>query len=102
MTVEAVDAALDEVRPFLIADGGNVEVASVSDGVVYLRLQVRTDVAFLPPASYLVHWHARGCFHNQALSTLRRHHCSASVLVASAKGVSTLWTVCCVTLYAKL
>jgi hypothetical protein len=34
-----VDKALDEVRPYLIADGGNVEVASISDGIVYLRLQ---------------------------------------------------------------
>ncbi len=41
MTPEAVDTALDEVRPYLIADGGNVEVAGVEDGTVYLRLQVR-------------------------------------------------------------
>ncbi|EIE23413.1 NifU-domain-containing protein [Coccomyxa subellipsoidea C-169] len=39
LTPESVNAALDEVRPYLIADGGNVEVASISDGVVYLRLQ---------------------------------------------------------------
>ena len=40
LTPESVNAALDEVRPYLIADGGNVEVASISDGIVYLRLQV--------------------------------------------------------------
>ncbi len=40
MTPETVNAALDEVRPYLIADGGNVEVAGVEDGTVYLRLQV--------------------------------------------------------------
>lgn len=34
-----MDKALDEVRPYLIADGGNVEVAAVQDGVVMLRLQ---------------------------------------------------------------
>ncbi|KAK9828600.1 hypothetical protein WJX72_000970 [[Myrmecia] bisecta] len=39
LTVAAVDAALEEVRPYLIADGGNVEVADVSNGVVMLRLQ---------------------------------------------------------------
>ncbi|KAK9905518.1 hypothetical protein WJX75_001443 [Coccomyxa subellipsoidea] len=39
LTPESVNAALDEVRPYLIADGGNVEVASISDGIVYLRLQ---------------------------------------------------------------
>ncbi len=44
LTPESVNAALDEVRPYLIADGGNVEVASISDGVVYLRLQVCKDV----------------------------------------------------------
>ena len=39
MTVASVDEALNEVRPYLIADGGNVEVASVTGGVVALRLQ---------------------------------------------------------------
>ncbi|GJP59576.1 hypothetical protein CLOP_g12643 [Closterium sp. NIES-67] len=39
MTVAAVDAALEAVRPYLIADGGNVEVAGISDGVVSVRLQ---------------------------------------------------------------
>lgn len=42
LTPEAVNAALDEVRPYLIADGGNVEVAGVEDGTVYLRLQVHS------------------------------------------------------------
>ena len=39
MTMASVDAALNDVRPYLIADGGNVEVASVEGGVVALRLQ---------------------------------------------------------------
>ena len=39
MTLESVDAVLNDVRPYLIADGGNVEVASVEGGVVALRLQ---------------------------------------------------------------
>lgn len=38
-TVENVDKVLDEVRPYLVADGGNVEVVGVKDGVVSLRLQ---------------------------------------------------------------
>ncbi|KAG0616195.1 hypothetical protein M758_5G097900 [Ceratodon purpureus] len=38
-TVENVDKVLDEVRPYLIADGGNVEVVGLKDGVVSLRLQ---------------------------------------------------------------
>lgn len=40
MTVDSVDAVLNEVRPYLIADGGDVSVVSVSpEGVVALRLQ---------------------------------------------------------------
>lgn len=40
MTVAAVDRALDEVRPYLIADGGNVTVLDVVDGTVMLQLDV--------------------------------------------------------------
>ncbi|KAL8224817.1 hypothetical protein R6Q57_017374 [Mikania cordata] len=39
LTPENVDTVLDDVRPYLIADGGNVDVVSVQDGVVSLRLQ---------------------------------------------------------------
>lgn len=41
MSVATVDHALEEVRPYLMADGGNVTVVSVDSGVVYLRLEVR-------------------------------------------------------------
>ena len=40
MTVETVDRALEEVRPYLIADGGNVTVLDVVDGTVMLQLDV--------------------------------------------------------------
>lgn len=39
MTVETVDKVLDDVRPYLIADGGNVDVVSVENGIVALQLQ---------------------------------------------------------------
>eukprot|EP00882_Tetradesmus_deserticola_P029629 GHRQ01033209.1.p2 GENE.GHRQ01033209.1~~GHRQ01033209.1.p2 ORF type:complete len:285 (+),score=161.72 GHRQ01033209.1:1031-1885(+) len=39
MTVASVDAALDEVRPYLMADGGDVEVVGVEGGVVAVALQ---------------------------------------------------------------
>ncbi|KAG2438050.1 hypothetical protein HXX76_005661 [Chlamydomonas incerta] len=39
LSIESVTAALDEVRPYLEADGGDVEVVEVENGVVYLRLQ---------------------------------------------------------------
>jgi Fe-S cluster biogenesis protein NfuA len=41
MNIDTVDDALEEVRPYLIADGGNVEVVAVdsSTGVVTLELQ---------------------------------------------------------------
>lgn len=35
---EKVEAALDKIRPFLEADGGNVELVDVEDGVVTVRL----------------------------------------------------------------
>ncbi|KAL2345501.1 hypothetical protein Fmac_006786 [Flemingia macrophylla] len=39
LTASNVDIVLEDVRPYLIADGGNVDVVSVQDGVVSLRLQ---------------------------------------------------------------
>lgn len=39
LTVPNVDLVLEDVRPYLIADGGNVDVVSVEDGVVSLKLQ---------------------------------------------------------------
>lgn len=39
LTPQNVDLVLEDVRPFLIADGGNVDVVSVEDGVVTLKLQ---------------------------------------------------------------
>jgi Fe-S cluster biogenesis protein NfuA len=35
---EKVEAALNKVRPALMADGGNVELVDVTDGVVKVRL----------------------------------------------------------------
>jgi len=35
---EKVEAALEQVRPALLADGGNVQLIDVKDGVVTLRL----------------------------------------------------------------
>jgi Fe-S cluster biogenesis protein NfuA len=35
---DKVQAALDQVRPALLADGGDVELVDVKDGVVTLRL----------------------------------------------------------------
>ena len=35
---EKVEKVLDKVRPSLIADGGNVELVDVEDGVVKVRL----------------------------------------------------------------
>jgi iron-sulfur cluster assembly protein len=34
-----VEAALDDVRPVLVSDGGDVELVGVADGVAYVRLQ---------------------------------------------------------------
>ncbi|PSS14744.1 NifU-like protein [Actinidia chinensis var. chinensis] len=39
LTPQNVDMVLEDVRPYLIADGGNVDVVSVDDGVISLKLQ---------------------------------------------------------------
>lgn len=38
VTREEIEAVLNEIRPSLQADGGDVELADVQDGVVSLRL----------------------------------------------------------------
>ena len=39
LTNENVEKVLDELRPFLLADGGNVEVVEIDGPVVKVRLQ---------------------------------------------------------------
>eukprot|EP00611_Tribonema_gayanum_P029078 TRINITY_DN7680_c0_g2_i3.p1 TRINITY_DN7680_c0_g2~~TRINITY_DN7680_c0_g2_i3.p1 ORF type:complete len:251 (+),score=87.24 TRINITY_DN7680_c0_g2_i3:153-905(+) len=39
LTMENVDMVLDEMRPYLISDGGNVRVAAIEGSVVRLELQ---------------------------------------------------------------
>ena len=39
LTLENVEKVLDELRPFLMADGGNVEVAELDGPIVKVRLQ---------------------------------------------------------------
>ena len=38
-TVENVEKALDEIRPFLISDGGNIKLLSVENSVVKVQLE---------------------------------------------------------------
>ena len=40
LTWENVEAVLDEMRPYLIQDGGNVVISDIDDPVVRLELQV--------------------------------------------------------------
>ena len=37
--LENIETVLDELRPFLLADGGNVEVVEIDGPVVKVRLQ---------------------------------------------------------------
>ena len=39
LTTENVENVLDELRPYLISDGGNVELVEIDGPVVKLRLQ---------------------------------------------------------------
>ena len=39
LTVANVETVLDEMRPYLIADGGNVEIVELDGPIVKVRLQ---------------------------------------------------------------
>ena len=39
LTTENVETTLNELRPYLMADGGNVELVDIDAGIVKLRLQ---------------------------------------------------------------
>jgi Fe-S cluster biogenesis protein NfuA len=39
LTSDNVETVLDEMRPYLIADGGNVELVDIDGPIVKLRLQ---------------------------------------------------------------
>lgn len=39
LTQENVESVLDELRPYLMADGGNVELVEIDGPIVRLRLQ---------------------------------------------------------------
>ncbi len=39
LTTENVELVLDQLRPFLMADGGNVEIVEIDGPVVKVRLQ---------------------------------------------------------------
>ena len=39
LTNENVEKVLDELRPFLMADGGNVEIVEIDGPIVKVRLQ---------------------------------------------------------------
>ena len=47
LTPQNVDMVLEDVRPYLIADGGNVDVVSVDDGVISLKLQGFLFIGFV-------------------------------------------------------
>jgi Fe-S cluster biogenesis protein NfuA len=39
LTIDNVERTLDELRPYLMADGGNVEVVEIEGPIVKVRLQ---------------------------------------------------------------
>ena len=45
LTWENVEKVLDEMRPFLIQDGGNVAITEIDGPVVRLELQVRRNLS---------------------------------------------------------
>jgi len=37
--IQIVEKALEEIRPFLLSDGGNISLVSIEDNVVKVRLE---------------------------------------------------------------
>lgn len=59
LTMENVELVLDEMRPYLIQDGGNVAVSEIDGPVVRLELQVGSPELcyfILPPLDRFVCW----------------------------------------------
>jgi hypothetical protein len=54
LTWENVEAVLDEMRPFLIQDGGNVAIQDIDGPVVRLELQVNKSLPRTPRSTSLV------------------------------------------------
>ena len=44
LTWENVDMVLEEMRPFLLQDGGNVAISEIDGPIVKLELQVRLRI----------------------------------------------------------
>ena len=38
-TIKKINDVLDELRPFLINDGGNIEFVKYEDNIVYIKMQ---------------------------------------------------------------
>jgi Fe-S cluster biogenesis protein NfuA len=64
-TVDNVDKTLDEVRPYLISDGGNVKVVSVDTASFGVELQLQGACGSCPSCKYFY-----ACL-EEALRTLR-------------------------------
>ena len=47
LTWENVDAVLEEMRPYLLQDGGNVAISEIDGPIVRLELQVRVHIYFV-------------------------------------------------------
>ena len=47
MDIDAqVLALIDKVRPYLIRDGGNIEIVKIEDGIVYVKMLGQCDGCF--------------------------------------------------------
>lgn len=61
LTVESVDLALEEVRPFLVADGGNIDVVSVDASTGEVRLALVGACSTCPSAAVTMEAGVEAC-----------------------------------------
>ena len=48
-TIVNVEKALDEIRPFLMSDGGNIKLLSIEDFIVKVQLEGACTGCSVPP-----------------------------------------------------
>ena len=76
LTLDNVELVLNEMRPYLMADGGNVAVSSIEGPVVKLELQVPS--CGIVASFRMIHCATPGHSHSQQ-RTNQTAHCLATI-----------------------
>jgi hypothetical protein len=86
LTWENVDMVLEEMRPYLLQDGGNVAISEIDGPVVRLELQVRLFINIANECN--IHRPSMSLLHSLGMCVIIFSHCSCyfSTLRPNMKG----------------